>query len=232
MKKNFKLIGFDADDTLWINEPLFQATEQQFCALLADYLPAQKISEELLNTERANIEPYGYGVKAFVLSMIETALRVSNHAIEPNVIEQIIQLGKALLNQPVVLFDGVPEVLEYLRNAGYQLVVATKGDLLDQERKLAKSGIANSFHHIEIMSDKADANYAKLLSRLEIPPPNFLMIGNSLKSDCIPVLKLGGTAVHIPYHTTWAHEQGDPAPDHPNFYRLNHIDELIKELPL
>lgn len=224
-----KAIAFDADDTLWVNEPYFLATEKKFCQLLADYMPEHTVSQELFKTEMQNIAIYGYGVKAFILSIIETALRISNNTVPPVIIEKIIDYGKEQLNQPVELLDGVAEVLPALKEK-YKLVVATKGDLLDQERKLRKSGIEHFFHHIEIMSDKQEADYLKLIKHLDIQPSEFMMIGNSLKSDVLPVLAVGGHAVHIPYHTTWAHEVVEDSVQHSNFRHFENLKDILPEL--
>ena len=224
-----KVIAFDADDTLWVNEPYFQETEHQFCALLEDYLPHHTISQELFKTEMQNLTLYGYGVKGFVLSMLETALRVSSNTISNSVLEKIIQYGKDLLERPIELLDGVEEALQVLKTR-YRIVVATKGDLLDQERKLRKSGLENYFHHIEIMSDKQEADYSKLIRHLDIKPDEFLMIGNSIKSDVMPVLAIGGHGVHVPYHTTWAHEKTVHAIEHPNFRQVQSIKEILPHL--
>lgn len=227
-KNGFRIIGFDADDTLWDNETYFQETEKQLCNLLSIYGTKEIISKELFKTEMQNLELYGYGAKGFMLSMIETALRISEHKVPQSTIDKIIQLGKELLNKPVVLLDGVEEVLDNLHKKGIELIVATKGDLLDQERKLRKSNIEKYFHHVEIMSDKKESDYLKLLSHLDIEPQNFLMVGNSLKSDIIPVLNIGGFGIHIPYHTTWQHEKIEKLENQNNFREIEHISELIK----
>lgn len=221
-----KVIAFDADDTLWINEPYFQEAEKEFCQLMEDYLPQHTTARELLRTEIANLPLYGYGIKGFMLSMIETALTVSNKTISVEVVEKILGLGKALLARPIEVLDGVEEVLTTLK-AHYRLVVATKGDLLDQERKLKNSGIAHYFHHIEIMSEKGESDYQKLLKHLDISPQEFVMIGNSLKSDVLPVLAIGGHGYHVPYHTTWAHEQIEHHIEHENFRQVQHIREIL-----
>jgi putative hydrolase of the HAD superfamily len=226
---SLKVIAFDADDTLWVNEPYFQETEHKFCALLEDYLPHHSVSQELFKTEMQNLALYGYGVKGFMLSMIETALRVSNNTVGLSTIEKAIQYGKDLLEKPIELLDGIEEVLQTLKNK-YRLVVATKGDLLDQERKLKKSGLEHYFHHIEIMSDKQEKDYIKLIKHLDIKPEEFLMIGNSLKSDIIPVLAIGGHAVHVPYHTTWAHEKVEQTIEHERFSQVTSIRETIPYL--
>jgi len=226
---DIKVIAFDADDTLWINEPYFQETEKKFCALLEDYLPHHSISQELFKTEIANLSLYGYGVKGYILSMIEAALRITNNTLDVVITEKIIQYGKELLERPIEMLEGVEDVLKAL-SGKYRLVVATKGDLLDQERKLKKSGIEHYFHHTEIMSDKQEKDYVKLIRHLDIPPSAFLMIGNSLKSDVLPVLAVGGHGIHVPYHTTWAHEQVSHHIDHPNFKQASQITEILTYL--
>jgi putative hydrolase of the HAD superfamily len=226
---SIKVIAFDADDTLWINEPYFREIENRFCELLEDYLPHHTIERELLQTEMQNLSLYGYGVKGFMLSMIETALRISNKTISLDVVERTIEHGKELLAKPIELLDGVEDVLFSLKQH-YRLVVATKGDLLDQERKLKNSGIAHYFHHIEIMSDKQEADYQKLIKHLDILPSEFAMIGNSLKSDVLPVLQIGGHGYHVPYHTTWAHEHVEHNVEHDNFRSLQNITDLLPYL--
>lgn len=224
-----RVIAFDADDTLWDNEAYFRETENKFFALLEDYLPQHTVARELLTTEVKNIDLYGYGIKAFMLSMIETAIRITDGTIRVKVIEEVIGFGKELLQKPVTLLPGVEETLQALKGK-YKLVMATKGDLLDQERKLRKSNLESYFHHIEIMSEKKEDDYRKLIRHLDIAPQDFLMIGNSLKSDVLPVLNLGGHGIHIPYHTTWAHEKIDHEITHENFKQLTHIKEILNFL--
>ncbi|MBL7906428.1 MAG: HAD family hydrolase [Bacteroidales bacterium] len=219
------VIGFDADDTLWVNEPNYLETEKEFCRMLSAWKPAEETSALLFSTEMANLELYGYGAKSFILSMIETAVSVSAGQVGALTISEITRLGKSLINKDVELLDGVEETLQQL-SAGYRLILATKGDLADQERKLGKSGLEKYFHHIEIMRDKKDDNYRRLLNHLDIPAADFLMVGNSLKSDIIPVLNLGGHAIHIPYHTTWQHEKTDDLPVYPFFTELRTIKQL------
>jgi putative hydrolase of the HAD superfamily len=228
--KNIKVIAFDGDDTLWVNEPYYQETETQFCNLLTAYLPEEEIRKVLFQTEMDNLPLYGYGAKGFTLSMMETALKISENRLEPAVLQDIIRLGKILLNKPIELLDGVQSVLASLQNR-YKLVLATKGDLLDQERKLFKSGLNPFFHHIEIMSNKREDDYEKLLHHLDIEPEEFLMVGNSLPSDIIPVVKLGGFGIHVPYHTTWQHEEVTRHNLDTKYYReiekLSEIPELL-----
>ena len=227
--KNIKVIAFDADDTLFVNETYFAETEEKFCSLMSDYLSQQGISKELFKIQIDNLKLYGYGIKGYTLSMIEAAMKISNNTIPIEVIERIIQLGKELTAKPIVLLEGVEETLQALHGK-YKLVVATKGDLLDQRRKLHNSGLGKYFHHIEVMSDKQEIDYSDLIKRLEIRPEEFFMIGNSLKSDVLPVLAIGGHAVHIPFHTTWAHEKIDHKVEHKIFSTFKKITEVLKKL--
>ncbi len=204
--KNIKVIGFDADDTLWMNETYFREAEQEFCKLLSEYETPNKIDQELFKMEIDNLDLYGYGIKAFTLSMVESALGLSNHNVSNKTIEAILNIGKSMLNKPVDVLKGVETVLKELSKT-HRLILVTKGDLLDQERKLEKSGLTKYFHHIEVLSDKKEANYSNLLNHLDIEPSEFLMIGNSLKSDVLPLVNIGAQAIHVPFHTTWAHEQ-------------------------
>ncbi len=224
-----KVIAFDADDTLWVNEPYFRETEDKFCDMMEDFLPHHSVARGLLETEIKNLALYGYGIKSMTLSMIEAAIQISDKTVGLEAIERIIQFGKEMLQKPIELLDGVEEVLQALQGK-YRLVMATKGDLLDQERKLIKSGLVDYFHHIEIVSEKKEPNYQKLIQHLDIPPQEFLMIGNSLKSDIMPVLNLGGHAFHVPYHTTWAYEKVDHTIEHPNFQQLASIKEALQYL--
>jgi putative hydrolase of the HAD superfamily len=204
--KHIKVIGFDADDTLWVNETFFREAELEFARFLGAYETANKIDQELFKKEMDNLGLYGYGVKAFVLSMVESAIEISNGSVSNKTLSSILNIGKTMLNQPVELLDGVEDVLKTLSKK-YRLILATKGDLLDQERKLEKSGLTDYFHHIEVLSDKKEANYSKLLNHLDINPSEFLMIGNSLKSDILPLVNIKAHAIHVPFHTTWVHEQ-------------------------
>ncbi|WP_080778979.1 HAD family hydrolase [Chryseobacterium phocaeense] len=229
MNNHITTIAFDADDTLWINEPYFQEAEKEFCMLLEDYLPQHSVSQELFKTEMQNLPLYGYGIKGFMLCMIETVSRVSGGTASMQIINRTIEIGQKMLQEPIELLEGVKETLEALKGK-YRLVVATKGDLLDQERKLKNSGLQDYFHHIEIMSDKKESDYLKLLKHLDCQPENFLMLGNSIKSDILPVLEIGGSAAHIPYHVTWSHEQHEHHLEHEHFMELKSIDEVLKYL--
>ena len=224
--KNIKTIAFDADDTLWHNEPYFDEAQERFCQLFQDFASSQEILGSILNHQVKNLPLYGFGIKAFTLSMIETALQLTNHNISGKGIEQIMTIGKDLLQKPVELLPNVESVLSELKGK-YKLIVATKGDLKDQHRKLHDSGIGAYFHHIEVMSDKTELDYEKMLGRLDIKATDFLMIGNSLKSDILPVLNIGGHAIHIPYHTTWEYEKIDFEIEHENFKSFASIEEIL-----
>ncbi len=225
--KDIQIIAFDADDTLWENENYFREAERKFCEILKEYQPADAIMAELYKVEVQNMEIYGYGIKAFILSLVETALLISDKQVRPEQIEAIVALGKEMLNKDVVLLDGIRDVLETLA-PDYRLVLATKGDLLDQERKLKKSGLLKYFHHIEVMTHKKEENYEDLLRHLDIDASQFMMIGNSLKSDVLPVINLGGTAAHVPYYTTWIFEQMNPEEiKSDRFYELKEIHDVL-----
>ena len=228
--KNIKVIGFDADDTLWVNETYFRDAEIEFGKLLSEYETLNKIDQELFKKEIDNLPLYGYGIKAFVLSMVESALIQSNYNISTKSIEAILNIGKDMLNKPVELLDGVEDVLKHVSKK-YRIILATKGDLLDQERKLEKSGLTKYFHHIEVLSDKQEANYSKLLNHLDIKPSEFLMIGNSLKSDVLPLVNIKAHAIHVPFHTTWAHEQVTELETNGKAYKtINSLRDLLKLL--
>ena len=223
--KNIKVIAFDADDTLWINETFFSEAESRFARILSEYGEEEDLIPELFQTETQNIPFYGYGIKGFTLSLLETALKVSKHKVKASQIQEIIDLSKEMIQKPVELLDGVETVLQNLKGRAYKMVVATKGDLLDQQRKLRKSNLESYFHHIEVMSDKQESDYQQLIQHLDIKAEEFLMIGNSIKSDILPVLSLGFSAVHIPFHTTWIHEVVDPV-KHEKLTTLESITEL------
>ncbi len=226
MKSAFKIIAFDADDTLWVNETFFRETEEKFCRLLTNFSTPEETMKELFATEIRNLADYGYGTKGFVLSMIETALAISGNRVAQSTLEEIIDLGKTQINQPVELLDGVIEILDFLQEKGYKLIIATKGDLLDQERKLRKSGLEKYFHHVEVMSNKEKTDYQKLIQHLDILPEEFLMIGNSYKSDIEPVIELGAYGIHIPFHITWEHEKATEQKNQPNWIKLSSIAEV------
>lgn len=226
---NIQVIGFDADDTLWVNETYFMETEQAFCSLLSPFADAATVSSALFRTEIQNMPLYGYGVKAYMLSVLETAMKISNGQVPTDTLQHIIRLGKEQLCKPVTLLPGVEETLSALRTR-YKLIVVTKGDLLDQEQKLIRSGLAHYFHHVEILSDKTEKEYNKLLKHLDIQPEQFLMVGNSIKSDILPPLNLGCRTMYVPFRTTWVHEQEEPPMSHPHFHEVREINEIISLL--
>jgi putative hydrolase of the HAD superfamily len=229
MFKAIKVIGFDADDTLWVNEPFYQDVEKEFCQIMKPHLDEAETSKELFKTEMQNLEIYGYGAKGFILAMVETALRTTEGKISVEEISRIIDIGKTLLNMPIQMLDGVENVLQKLQDK-YTLILATKGDLLDQERKLQKSGLIGYFHHIEIMSDKHENNYRKLLSHLDIQPSEFLMVGNSVKSDILPVINIGAKAIHVPFEVTWQHETHHDSTETSDFITVAKISEILELL--
>lgn len=223
------VIGFDADDTLWVNETYFREAEEGFTALLENYETKNKIDQELFKTEINNLELYGYGIKSFVLSMIESALDLSNHQVSQTTLSKILDLGKEMIARPVELLDDVEEVLKKL-SGNYRLIVLTKGDLLDQERKLERSGLSEYFHHVEVLSDKKEHNYKNLLDHLGVDVNEFLMIGNSLKSDVLPIMNIGAQAVHVPFHTTWAHEEVHPEEHTNDHLTIGTLKDILKYL--
>ena len=225
--ENIKIIAFDADDTLWENETFFREVEVKYYYLLREYIQEDELAKELYQTEVANIPIYGYGIKGFMLSMIETALRVSKNKVNAQVINEIISLGQAQLNEPVKILSGVKTVLEELQGK-YHLVLATKGDLTDQRRKLHLSGLQGYFNHVEIMNEKTIQDYTHLIEFLGCDPTEFLMVGNSLKSDIQPILELGGYAAHIPFHITWEHEKVEKPILNKRFLKLKCLEDLFK----
>lgn len=222
------MIGFDADDTLWVNEPYYREAEDEFVQLVSSYGVNGNIAGALFETEITNLKLYGYGIKAFMLSLVECAIQLTDGGVSTRDINRIIGIGKSMLERPIELLDDVRDVLKELA-PHYRLIVATKGDLLDQERKMRRSGIADYFHHIEIMSDKKKQQYVQLLKHLDINPDEFLMIGNSLKSDIIPPLELGAWGIYVPFHTTWAHEEVDHEPESKQYF---HVEKLRQVLDL
>ena len=228
MYENCKVIAFDADDTLWVNETYFRDAEKKFAKILSKYETENRIDQELFKIEMKNLELYGYGIKGFMLSMIECALKLSNYSISQHELDEILILGKEMLNKPIELLEGVEEVLEKLHDK-YKLIVATKGDLLDQERKLEKSGLLKYFHHIEVMSEKKEVDYRKLIKHLDINSNELLMVGNSLKSDVLPLIKIGASAIHIPFHITWSHEEVSlEETKNSNFQTLSQLKDILK----
>jgi putative hydrolase of the HAD superfamily len=201
-----RVIAFDGDDTLWHNETVFSLTQQRFRELLGAHVKdAAHLDERLHERETVNLALFGYGIKGFTLSMIETAIEVTGGAVSAREIQLLIDAGKAMLQHPVELLDGVPDTLEALA-PDYKLMLVTKGDLFDQESKIARSGLAGLFWRIEILTEKDVGSYGRILRRHRIAPGEFCMVGNSPRSDIAPVTALGGSAILIPYPLTWAHE--------------------------
>lgn len=229
MYSKIKVIALDADDTLWVNEPYFREAEHQFSELLSSFETENKINHELLKKELENLKLYGYGIKSFILSLIETSIELSNEKIRAKDIKKILDLGKNMLTKPIDLLNGVEDVLKTL-SPKYRLIVATKGDLLDQERKLKKSGLIDYFDHVEILSEKKKDNYMRLIDFLNIEPSEFLMIGNSLKSDVLPLVEVGANAIHIPYHTTWAHEEVEDHIEDDSYLKVDSLLDILKYL--
>jgi putative hydrolase of the HAD superfamily len=230
MNRNTKIhtIAFDADDTLWRNEDIFIHAQDEFINLLLPYHDEQFVRSHLGEVQIKNLQHFGYGIKGFTLSMIETAIELTEGRITGNEIHEIIQLAKCMLASPVELLPGVAKVLSRLKDQ-YCLFVITKGDLLDQESKLARSGIADYFDAIEIVSDKTSDSYRQILQRHKLSAEHFLMVGNSLKSDILPVLDIGAQALHIPYHSTWEHEQvtAHTLLSYPQLGTLSNIAQLL-----
>lgn len=224
-----ELIAFDADDTLWHNETLYAEVQTFFTDLMARYLPnltAEEIDKVLFQYEIRNLPLYGYGIKSFILSMIETAIEESKGSITPEEIHTIINEGKKMISSEVRLLPHIKKVLKAL-SASHTLMVITKGDLLDQERKLEKSGLEEYFSYLEVVSNKTEKAYKKIVDFHGIDPSSFIMVGNSLKSDILPVLALGGYAVHVPYHITWDHEVPDELPEESDrFFELENSADL------
>ncbi len=202
-----QLIGFDGDDTLWHSEGYYRQANDAFAVIMARYvdLGDQHVHAAMLATERRNLKLFGYGAKGMALSMVETAIAVSDSRISAADIHRLVELGKSVLEHPVELLPGIRKAVEAVA-ADYQIVLITKGDLFHQEKKVAESGLTALFRRIEIVSEKSAATYRRVLGEFDLPPTQFAMVGNSLRSDIEPVLRLGGWAVHMPYQVTWEHE--------------------------
>ena len=227
-------IGFDADDTLWQNEAFFRLTQDRFAGLLADFAEADHLHERLLAAERRNLGQYGFGVKGFTLSMIETAIEVTEGRVSATVIAEIMAAGREMLSHPIDLLPHAEQSVRALA-ASHRVLLITKGDLLDQERKLAQSGLGDLFHGVEIVSDKTPAVYAAIFARHGAAAETAMMVGNSLKSDVLPAIAAGGWGVHIPHGMTWALEHADTPTGHPRFHSLRtlgDLPDLVAELDL
>lgn len=224
MGVRIQVVGIDGDDTLWHSEGHYAVSEERFREIISAWVDPAVASAALLETERRNLRLFGYGVKGFTLSMIETAIELSNGEVTGAAIREIIELGKALLDHPVELLDGVADALGALAER-HRLVLVTKGDLFHQESKVAASGVAERFERIEVVAEKDEATYLRVLGQMASRPERFCMIGNSVRSDIAPVLEIGGYGVHVPYHVTWAMEHATVDADHPRLVSVGRIDE-------
>ncbi len=218
-------IGFDADDTLWQNEQYYRLTEEHFAGLLGDYAEGEEISQRLLEAEKRNLEHYGFGIKGFTLSMIETAIEITEGKVPAKTIAEILDVGRELLRHPVETLPHVEETLRTL-NGDYLLVLITKGDLFDQERKLAQSGLGELFDAIEIVSDKSATTYRRIFSKVADGPDRAMMVGNSLKSDIVPAIAAGSYGVFVPHTLTWVVEHVEPPTQAPRFRQIEHLGRL------
>lgn len=225
MTRNLTTIGFDADDTLWHNERFFRMTQDQFQALLADFADPDHLSDRLLDAERRNIGHYGFGIKGFVLSMIETAIEVTDQRVPASVIAQLIEAGQEMLRHPIDLLPHAQQAVEAAAQT-HRVILITKGDLLDQERKLAQSGLGDLFHGVEIISAKTPEVYASIFTRHGDGPERAMMVGNSMKSDVRPVVDAGGWGVYVPHGLTWAIEHAEPPVEAPRYHELPDLGGL------
>ena len=222
------MVAFDGDDTLWHNEPIFTLTQERLTALMQPFVAREVIEERLVATEVKNLRLFGYGIKAFTLSMIETAIEITEGRVSGHQIQAIIDAGRAALEHPVELLAGIADAISEVSKTR-KVMLITKGDLLDQESKLARSGLAERFSAVEIVSEKNPATYQRILRRLDIAPQRFVMVGNSLRSDVVPALDIGAFGVHIPYHTTWIAERVEDETAvrrRPGFHHLDSASEL------
>jgi len=222
-------IGFDADDTLWQNEHFYRMTEERFTELLAEYSEPSHLTARLLEAEKRNLRHYGFGIKGFTLSMIETAIEVTEDRVPASVIRKILEMGREMHSHPVETLPHVRETLEKVAGS-YRIILITKGDLFDQERKLAQSGLGDMFNAVEIVSDKTAATYERVFTRYGDGPSRSMMVGNSLKSDVLPAIQAGSWGVYVPHSITWAFEHAEVPVGEPRFKQLAHLGELIELL--
>ncbi|KXF78056.1 HAD family hydrolase [Paramesorhizobium deserti] len=225
-KRSLSTIGFDADDTLWQNEQFFRLTEERFASFLADYAEKEHLTQRLLEAERRNLQLYGFGIKGFTLSMIETAIEVTEGRAPAHVIRKILDAGREMLSHPVETLPSVRETLERLAGS-YRMIMITKGDLFDQERKLAQSGLGEFFDAVEIVSSKEASTYERVFARHGDGPAHAMMVGNSLKSDIVPAIEAGSWGIYIPHDLTWTLEHAEEPVEAPRFRRLGRISELV-----
>lgn len=219
-------IAFDADDTLWAHENVFVDAKKTATALLKPYLGERDIEAELYRFEKKNLAIFGYGIKGFMLSLIETAIELSEGKITGNEIQQIISMGKEMIGHPINLLHYVKEAIDILEDH-FTLMVITKGDLFDQENKIARSGIGHHFKLVEIVSEKSADSYQRICDKHAIAPNQLLMLGNSMKSDILPVLEIGGQAIHIPFEYTWHHERVDTDQEQAGLARAKNLEEAV-----
>lgn len=222
---HFDVIAFDADDTLWHTERLYVEAQAKFVQLLSHYHAPEWIQERLDETEGRNLAHFGFGIKAFALSMIETAVELTEGRVSGSDIGTLVNMARDMLNAEVQLLENVADTIAQVAQR-YPLMLITKGDLLDQENKIARSGLAHFFPRIEIVSHKTPESYARLLTEHNLRADRFVMVGNSIKSDILPVLEIGSSAVHVPYELTWLHEHAEPPTGHPRFYQIERIERL------
>lgn len=225
MASTLTTIGFDADDTLWQNEQFYRLTEERFATLLADHADPAALKERLLDAQKRNLQLYGFGIKGFTLSMIETAIGMTEGKVPAAVIEKILAAGRDMLGHPIEILPNVRETLERLAGS-YRMVLITKGDLFDQERKIAQSGLGELFDAVEIVSDKQAATYRRIFDRHGDGAERAMMVGNSLKSDVVPAIEAGGWGVYVPHDLTWAFEHVEAPVDAPRFRQIVQLGEL------
>ena len=218
-------IGFDADDTLWHNERFYRMTQERFAELLADFTEADHLHDRLLAAEMRNLGHYGFGIKGFVLSMIETAIEVTEGRVPGDVIGRIIEAGQEMLRHPIELLPHAGDTIEALAG-GHRIVLITKGDLLDQERKLAQSGLGEMFDAVEIVSDKTPATYQQAFAHAGSDPTRAMMVGNSIRSDVVPALEAGAWGVHVPHGLTWEYERAEPPITQARFRAIEDLGDL------
>jgi len=220
------VVGIDGDDTLWHNEERYENAQQRLAEIVARHAEVPDLDDRLLAVERRNLGLFGYGVKGFTLSMIETAVEVTGGEISGPEVQELIELGRRMLEMPVLLLDGAEEAVDRLARAGLRLVLLTKGDLFDQETRVARAGIAHRFWQVEVVSEKDEATYRRVLGRLDVDPREFLMVGNSLRSDVLPALAIGAAAVWVPYPLLWSHEQAERPAAGDRFREIASLREL------
>ncbi|MBR1872221.1 MAG: HAD family hydrolase [Bacteroidales bacterium] len=224
--RNVRVLAFDADDTLWENETLYRKAEARWAEVLKDYGTLEELSAALYSVESANMPLYGYGTRAFFMSLVETSLKVSGNALKGEQTGAILDIARDLLHNPATPLPGVPETLESIRESKrYIMVLLTKGDLLDQELKIERSGLGKFFDYVDIVSNKSRKEYLDICAKYGICPAEFLMVGNSFKSDIAPVLEIGGSGIHVPFHVTWEHERMEEFP-HPNLAKVRSFSEI------